>query len=161
MKPGGEVEQNSPEPRTPRESSKNALGPRGPLRGTMSAPPVFGAPLVLIIPGSGPIDRDGNSLPGVRASTYRLITERLAERGIASVRVDKCGHFGSHSAVPDGNAVTIQDYAADARTWIAAIRKETGASGVWVPGHSAGGLVALPPRRACGICTSEGWTRSG
>ena len=31
---------------------------------------------VLIIAGSGSSDRDGNSLEGIRASTYRLLAEK-------------------------------------------------------------------------------------
>jgi hypothetical protein len=73
-----------------------------------------GPAVVLIIPGSGPTDRDGNSGLGVKASTYRLLAEALAERGIASARIDKRGMFASAGAVADPNHVTISDYAADA-----------------------------------------------
>ena len=53
------------------------------------------APVVLIIPGSGPTNRDGNSPLGVKASTYKLLAEGLAARGIATIRIDKRGMFGS------------------------------------------------------------------
>ncbi|UWU77008.1 alpha/beta fold hydrolase [Bradyrhizobium huanghuaihaiense] len=77
------------------------------------------------------------------ASTYRLLAEGLATHGIASVRIDKRGLFGSHAAVADPNCVTIDDYAADVRAWVSTIRGLTGAPCVWVLGHSEGGLVAL------------------
>jgi pimeloyl-ACP methyl ester carboxylesterase len=99
--------------------------------------------MVLIIPGSGPTDRDGNNPLGVKASTYRLLAEGLAARDIGTVRIDKRGMFGSSAAVADGNAVTIDDYVADVQAWIAVIRKQTGVSCVWLLGHSEGGLVAL------------------
>ena len=99
--------------------------------------------MMLIIPGSGPTDRDGNNPLGVKAATYRLLAEGLAERGIGTVRIDKRGMFASAAAVADGNAVTIDDYVADVGAWIGAIRKETGVSCVWLLGHSEGGLVAL------------------
>ncbi|MEP7006450.1 MAG: alpha/beta fold hydrolase, partial [Sphingomonas bacterium] len=80
---------------------------------------------------------------GVRGGVYRQLAVGLAARGIASVRVDKRGMFGSRAAVADPNDATIADYAGDVRSWIAAIRKRTGAPCVWVLGHSEGGLVAL------------------
>jgi uncharacterized protein len=120
-----------------------APGPSGPLKGTMLAPASGGAPMMLIIPGSGPTDRDGNNTYGVKAATYKLLAEGLAERGIGTVRIDKRGMFASTMAVADGNAVTINDYVTDVGAWIGSIRKQTGASCVWVVGHSEGGLAAL------------------
>jgi hypothetical protein len=47
-------------------------GPLGPLRGTLVS---AGKPVVVIIPGSGPTDRDGNNPMGIQASSS------LASRG--------------------------------------------------------------------------------
>jgi len=124
------------------EVAIEAPGPQGSLAGTMIESAV-GAPVVLIIPGSGPTDRNGDNPLGVKGGVYRQLAVGLAARGIASVRVDKRGMFGSHAAVADANDVTIADYAGDVRSWIAVIRKRTGAPCVWVLGHSEGGLVAL------------------
>jgi uncharacterized protein len=119
-----------------------ATGPKGPLRGTMVLT-ARDAPIILMIPGSGPTDRDGNSPLGVHAAPYRLLTEGLAAAGISSVRIDKRGLFGSQTAVLDANAVTIADYVQDIAAWVDAIRARTGAQCVWLLGHSEGGLVAL------------------
>ncbi|HLH11826.1 MAG TPA: alpha/beta fold hydrolase [Methylovirgula sp.] len=119
-----------------------APGPLAPLAGTMLTP-AGKAPMVLIIPGSGPTDRDGNSPYGIKASTYKLLAEGLAAHGIGSVRIDKRGVGGSRAAVADGNAVTIADYVTDVKSWTSAIRKRTGASCVFLLGHSEGGLIAL------------------
>jgi uncharacterized protein len=127
----------------PVQSYVEAPGPSGPLKGTMLAPASGGAPMVLVIPGSGPTDRDGNNPLGVKAATYKLLAEGLAARGIGTVRVDKRGMFASSMAVADGNAVTIDDYVTDVGAWVATIRKQTGTPCVWVLGHSEGGLVAL------------------
>jgi len=129
-----------------------APGPQGSLAGTLlDAGPH--APAVLIIPGSGPTDRDGNNPVGVTASPYRRLAEALAAKGVSSVRIDKRGMFGSKSAVADANNVTISDYATDTHKWIAAIRQKTGASCVWLLGHSEGALVALAAaQQADGIC---------
>jgi uncharacterized protein len=127
----------------PIQTYVQAPGPLGPLKGTMLAPAGGNAPMILIIPGSGPTDRDGNNPLGVKASTYRLLADGLTARDIGTVRIDKRGMFASSAAVADGNAVTIDDYVADVQAWIAVIRKQTGVSCVWVLGHSEGGLVAL------------------
>jgi pimeloyl-ACP methyl ester carboxylesterase len=129
-----------------------APGPSGPLAGTY-VNAGKGAPVVLIIPGSGPTDRDGNNRLGVTAAPYRMLAEGLAERGISSVRIDKRGMFGSKSAIADPNKVTIADYAADAHAWVASVRKATGAPCTWLLGHSEGGLIALAAaQRSDGIC---------
>lgn len=125
------------------ERPLEAPGPLGPLRGTLLLPKSAPGAVVLIIPGSGPTDRDGNSPAGVKASTYRLLAEGLAARGIASARIDKRGMFGSVAAVKDPNSATFAGYGDDVTAWVAVLRKETGAPCVWVLGHSEGGLVAL------------------
>lgn len=125
------------------QSDIEAPGPSGPLAGTLLSPGEAGAPVMLLIPGSGPVDRDGNGPAGLAAATYRLLAEGLAERGIASLRIDKRGMFASRSAVPDADSVTMDGYADDLRAWIAAVRARTRARCVWLLGHSEGGLVAL------------------
>ena len=138
----------------PTETAITAPGPQGDLAGTLVEPSAArGAPVVLMIPGSGPTDRDGNNPMGVKAASLKLLAEGLAEHGIASVRVDKRGLFGSDKAIADANKVTIGDYASDVHNWIDVIRKRTGARCVWVLGHSEGGLVALAAaRQPAGIC---------
>ena len=125
-----------------RERAITIPGPEGALAGTLTEAGKA-APVVVIIPGSGPTDRDGNSPLGVTAAPYRLLAEALASRHVSSVRIDKRGMFGSKAAIADANAVTIADYAADARGWAVAAAKATGNRCAWLLGHSEGGLVAL------------------
>jgi uncharacterized protein len=140
-------------PAPPLQTYLQAPGPLAALKGTMLAPAGGKSPVVLIIPGSGPTDRDGNNSMGVKAATYRLLAEGLAARNIGTVRIDKRGMFASRAAVADGNAVTIDDYATDVGAWIGAIRKQTGVACVWVLGHSEGGLVALAAaQKSTDIC---------
>jgi len=131
-----------------------APGPSGPLAGTLLNAGE-GSPVVVIIPGSGPTDRDGNNPLGVTAAPYRLLAEALAEKGVSSVRIDKRGMFGSKAAVADANAVTIADYASDMHAWARVVRKQAGVSCIWLLGHSEGGLVALAAAQSsadiCGI----------
>lgn len=127
-------------------------GPQGPLAGTLIDPDKT-APAILIIPGSGPTDRDGNNPLGVKGGIYRQLAEALATKQIATLRIDKRGLFGSKAAVADANAVTIGDYAADAHAWVDMLRKRSGRSCVWILGHSEGALVALQAAQdSKGIC---------
>lgn len=126
------------------ESQMTAQGPIGLLGGTLLMPEGSSAPIVLIVPGSGPTDRDGNGPLGLNASTYKLLAEGLATQGIGTVRIDKRGMFGSAGAVADPNDVTAEDYATDISAWVNAIREQQpDTSCVWLLGHSEGGLMAL------------------
>jgi hypothetical protein len=131
-------------------------GPKGALAGTLTEAGRQ-APVVLIVPGSGPTDRDGNNPLGVAAAPYRMLAESLAKRGVSTLRIDKRGLFASKAAVDNPNAVTIADYAADVHGWAKEARRQTGASCVWLLGHSEGGLVALVAAQdeadVCGVIT--------
>lgn len=137
----------------------SAPGPLGPLEGTMLDAGAK-APVVLMIPGSGPTDRDGNNPLGVTSAPFRLLAEALAGKGVSTVRIDKRGLGGSKAAVADGNKVTIGDYATDTHNWVAAIRKRTGQHCVWILGHSEGSLIALAaaqqPEGICGVISVSG-----
>lgn len=137
----------------PVETSVEVKGPEGVLVGTLHEA-AKDSPVILIIPGSGPTDRDGNSPLGIRAASYRLLAEGLGQHGISSVRIDKRGMFRSAEAAHNANDVTIADYADDVRAWITSIRQTKGASCVWLLGHSEGGLAALATaaRDETGIC---------
>ena len=137
----------------------SAPGPQGALAGTL-LDAGGKAPLVLMIPGSGPTDRDGNNPAGLTAASFRVLAEALAGQGVSTVRIDKRGMFGSRAAVADANKVTIGDYAADTHSWVKSIRDKTGARCVWVLGHSEGALVALAagqePDGICGVILVSG-----
>lgn len=136
----------------PTQEPLTAQGPAGTLAGTLIRP-ADGQPVILVIPGSGPTDRDGNNPLGVTAAPYRLLAEALGARGIGTLRIDKRGMFGSAAPGVDPNAVTIERYADDVATWADTARKATGRECIWLLGHSEGGLVALAAaRRMPGLC---------
>ncbi|MGJ8560513.1 MAG: alpha/beta hydrolase [Litorimonas sp.] len=111
------------------------------------------APVVLIVPGSGPTDRDGNNPMGVQAAPYRLLAEGLGDAGISTLRVDKRGLFSS-AAAGNANAVTVDIYAQDYLDWAARLRAETGRDCVYMLGHSEGGpmVSAAAAQDNSGIC---------
>ncbi|MGJ7575747.1 alpha/beta hydrolase [Variovorax sp. RB2P76] len=138
-----------------REEVMETPGPQGPLQGTLLSPVDGSASTatVLIVPGSGPTDRQGNGPQGLQSATYRLLAQDLATRGISSLRIDKRGLFGSAAAVSDANNVKVQDYAHDVTQWVTALRQRTAGACVWVLGHSEGGVVALMADQSnTGLC---------
>lgn len=122
-----------------------------------------GTPIVLMVPGSGPTDRDGNTPPSVMAAPLKLLAEGLALEGISSVRVDKRGLFGSKGA-GDPNAVTVDSYADDYRGWIDTIRAKTGSDCVFLLGHSEGASMVsaatIGREDVCGLILVSGPGRS-
>jgi len=129
-------------------------GPSGPLGAELLAAE-NARDLVITIPGSGPIDRDGNAPNmGLASDVYKLLSEALYAKAVSSLRIDKRGFFSSAAAIDDPNDVTIAAYAEDVRNWIkwAAPQAEC----VWLAGHSEGGLVSLaaaqePIEGLCGV----------
>lgn len=112
------------------------------LYGTLTLPEgVAPAPGVLILAGSGPVDRDGN-LPGLLNDSLKLLAHVLAEQGIASLRVDKRGIGASRKAGPQEELLRFDAYVADAGRWLQLLRAEPRVARVFLLGHSEGALVA-------------------
>jgi uncharacterized protein len=114
------------------------------LGGTLTVPrgvskPV---PVVVIIAGSGPTDRNGNSVMGIRPNSYAQLAWRLAERGIASLRYDKRGLPGTQGTF-DIREMTLTDFAADARAAAESLSRDRRFSRVVFLGHSEGASLAL------------------
>jgi alpha-beta hydrolase superfamily lysophospholipase len=120
----------------------------GRLGGVWLTPSAQARAAAIIIPGSGPTDRDGNNPRGVKASTYRLLAEELSLRGVATLRVDKRGMFSSASALENPDAVTVRDYADDIAAWVREAQRISGHGPIFLIGHSEGGLVALKAAHA-------------
>ena len=114
------------------------------LGGTLTVPRgVTGrVPVVVIISGSGPTDRNGNSMMGIRPNSYAQLAWRLAERGIASLRYDKRVMPGTKGVV-DIVHLTPDDFAADARAAAESLAHDSRFSKVVLLGHSEGASLAL------------------
>lgn len=105
--------------------------------------PVGGAnTAVLIVAGSGPTDRYGNSAAGLNTFCYKMLGEALAEDGCAVMRYDKRAIGLSHFPAEDVPNLVFEDFIDDARTCVDFLRNE-GFERVVVAGHSEGGLIAL------------------
>lgn len=145
----------------PAETGLTVAAQPAPLHGTLLTPEGQVRAAALILPGSGPTDRDGNNPLGVAAGTYRKLAEGLAAQGIASVRFDKRGVAQSAAAAPNEADFTFADNLTDARLWIDETLARTGFACVWLVGHSEGALVALATAedndpRICGLVLLSG-----
>lgn len=100
-------------------------------------------PAVLILPGSGPTDRDGNSTAGIRAGTYRLLAHALAANGIRALRYDKRGIGGSAAGATREEDLRFDTFVEDAASAMRDLQARPNVSGVILVGHSEGGLIAL------------------
>jgi uncharacterized protein len=119
------------------------------VHGTLLVPEGRGrVPVALIISGSGPTDRDGNStaLPGPNNS-LRMLAEGLAANGIASLRYDKRGIAASRKAAPSEADMRFDQFIEDAAAWIRTLRADSRFSTVTVIGHSEGSLIGMVAAR--------------
>ena len=117
----------------------------GTLQGELLVPEgVDEFPVVLIIPGSGPTDRDGNSaaMPG-KNNSLKMLAEGLAEEGIASLRYSKRGAGENADAVIPEADVRFEDFINDAEAWIDLLKSDERFTQVGVVGHSKGALIGL------------------
>ncbi|HEX7154598.1 MAG TPA: alpha/beta fold hydrolase [Thermoanaerobaculia bacterium] len=113
------------------------------VHGTLLVPAAEGkVPVAVIIAGSGPTDRDGNSaaLPG-KNDSLKMLAAGLAEQGIASLRYDKRGIGASKEAGPAEADLRFDTYVEDAAAWIKRLRADERFSHVIVVGHSEGALI--------------------
>lgn len=117
--------------------------PTGNIYGTLMFPGNnFRDPIAIIIPGSGPIDRNGNTLQD-SSNIYKLLAESLAKHGIASLRYDKRGVGLSQKAIKNIRTLTFDKYINDAIGWINLIKSDKQFSKVIIIGHSAGSLIGI------------------
>ncbi len=115
----------------------------GVLRGSLESS-TNKAVAVLILAGSGPTDRDGNSagLPG-KNNSLKYLAEALKGQGIASLRIDKRGIAASTSAGPKEVDLRFETYIDDAGAWLRFLRKDCGYQRVIILGHSEGSLIGM------------------
>ncbi len=116
--------------------------PSGNIYGTVYLPSAKKPPVVLLIAGSGPTDRDGNQ-PRVKNSSLKLLAEALCKNGISVVSYDKRGIAASHAAMTKEADLRFESYINDARAWIDLLAKDKRFSQIIVAGHSEGSLIGM------------------
>jgi uncharacterized protein len=122
--------------------------PTGAIQGTLTTPANAGKnpPLVLLIAGSGPTDRNCNG-PGFKTDAYKKLAEALAQRGVAMLRYDKRGVAGSKAAAGREEDLTFDTFIQDAMAWVDTLRNTGRFGKITVAGHSEGSLIGMVTAR--------------
>lgn len=130
---------------TAAEQAIELTTPTGVLRGTLTMPQSGSkAPVVLVIAGSGPTDRDGNTpVAGGKNDSLKQLAAALEEGGVASVRYDKRGIAASRGAARAESELRFEDYVQDAASWVTKLSQDPRFTGVAVLGHSEGSLIGM------------------
>jgi pimeloyl-ACP methyl ester carboxylesterase len=131
--------------------------PSGDIYGTLLlAERPLPMPVVLLVAGSGPTDRNGNQ-PAMQNNSLKFLAEGLAQQGIATLRFDKRGIGESRPAGGKEEDLRFDHYIDDVRRWTDLLAHDRRFSSITIAGHSEGALIGTiaaahqPKVKAC-IC---------
>ena len=125
------------------KSNFTYAAPTGSVYGSLTMPVTDNkVPVVLVIAGSGPTDRNGNQAQ-MKSNAYKLIADSLLKAGIACLRYDKRGIGESVAAAKSEESTRFDDMADDAAGIIKMLKGDSRFSKVYVLGHSEGSLVGM------------------
>ena len=114
------------------------------LKGTLTVPDGAGkVPVVLIIAGSGPTDRNGNTMSlDMKPNTYLMMADAFKTAHIATLRYDK-RMIGQSTATKDQSQTTFEDMINDAVACIKFLKADDRFSKIIIAGHSEGSLIGM------------------
>lgn len=99
-------------------------------------------PLVILIGGSGPIDRNGNQMMS-KNNSLKYLAEGLFEKGIATFRYDKRLVKIMKMGAIDEKKIRFDHFVEDAIAIIDHLKKDARFSKIIIAGHSQGSLVGM------------------
>ena len=99
-------------------------------------------PVVLIIAGSGPTDRNCNASAGLKTDAYKLLANDLAQKNIASLRYDK-RVVGKSTFTNKPEEMVFGDFVDDADALVNYLQELKKFSKIVILGHSEGALTGL------------------
>ncbi|MBN2890640.1 MAG: alpha/beta hydrolase [Bacteroidales bacterium] len=112
------------------------------LFGTLLMPDSLGEfPLVIIVAGSGPTDRNGNNPLGVTAKPYELLADTLVKSGVATFRYDKRGIAKSVAKGLKEEDLSFDTYVNDLIFIVNELKKDKRFNKIIILGHSEGALI--------------------
>ncbi|NQW36191.1 MAG: alpha/beta hydrolase [Flavobacteriales bacterium] len=113
------------------------------VNGTLLMPIAIEKPkLIILIPGSGPTDRNGNQ-GQIQTNATKYLAEALSDKKIATYRFDKSALALSKQKDFKEESVVFDDFIVDAKSIVAFFKKDKRFSKIIVAGHSQGSLVAM------------------
>lgn len=116
----------------------------GELHGILTmADTINQTPIVIIIPGSGPTDRNGNGGFSLYTNAYQQLAGQLAMNGISTLRFDKRGIGKSQPAAISESDLRFNRFIDDAVLWVEQLKKDQRFSGIYLMGHSQGSLIGM------------------
>ncbi|GHT19820.1 alpha/beta hydrolase [Bacteroidia bacterium] len=117
--------------------------PTGDIFGTISVPEIAEkSPLVLLIAGSGPTDRNGNN-PMMTNNSLKMLADSLAAHKVATLCFDKRGIAASAAAMTREDDLRFETYINDVKSFINTLSADGRFSDIVVAGHSEGALIGL------------------
>ena len=115
----------------------------GELVGRLMSPTAQGkGHLVIIVPGSGPTDRNGNNPQAGENNSLLMIAEAFSDAGHYTLRYDKRGIGESKALLKKESDVDFHDSINDVMAWIDKYKDDPRFDKIILLGHSEGALVA-------------------
>lgn len=115
--------------------------------------------LAIIIAGSGPTDRNGNSTLAAATNEYEMLAHSLDSQNIASFRYDKRGIAKSVVADFKESDLVFDDYIKDAEKIFDYLHDTLGFKNIYFIGHSEGsliGMIASQKKKVAGYISVSG-----
>lgn len=114
------------------------------VEGTLLIPYSKTSTVAIIIPGSGPNDRDGNQ-NFMKNNSLKYLAEDLTSEGIATFRYDKRALTMLKKGANEKQIkqVTFDDFVADAKKVVGYLKNTKHYANIYIIGHSQGSLVGM------------------
>ena len=115
----------------------------GDIFGTIAVPQSKNqVPLILLVAGSGPTDRNCNQSQ-LQTNAFKMLADSLLNYNIATLRFDKRGIAESAAAGSKEIDLRFEHYISDVQVFIDTLAKDNRFSKIIVAGHSEGALIGL------------------
>ena len=112
------------------------------IQGTLLETEETQSVLAIIIAGSGPIDRDGNS-SSIKGYYLKMLADGLYKNGVSTFRYDKRGVSKSLGNLKSTAEIRFSDYINDAKSIINHFKNIKRFTKIVVIGHSEGALIGM------------------